>query len=52
METVKKFDKRYAFELEKELNSFVKKVGITVLSINCYFDSSTGSHVAMVHYKE
>ena len=52
MEKVKMFKNEYAFKLEKELNSFVKKVGITVLSISSYFDSSTGCHLAMVHYKE
>lgn len=49
METVKMFKKEYAFELQKELNSFVRKYGVTVLSISCYFD---GSHIAIVHYKE
>ncbi|UBV34083.1 hypothetical protein JGY90_10245 [Staphylococcus xylosus] len=44
--------KEYAFELEKELNSFVRKVGVTVLNISCYFDGSTETHVAIVHYKE
>lgn len=52
MEKVKVFKEDYAFELEKELNSFVRKYGVEVLSISSYFDSSTGSHVAMVHYKE
>lgn len=49
METVKMIKKEYAFELQKELNSFVRKAGVTVLNINCYFD---GSHIAIVHYKE
>lgn len=52
METVKMIKKEYAFELQKELNSFVRKSGVTVLSINCYFDGSTENHIAIVHYKE
>lgn len=46
------FKKEYAFELQKDLNSFVRKYGVTVLNISCYFDGSTENHVAIVYYKE